>query len=437
MEYPSQTAHTTGPRLPRLESALSVNIGECSIVAAEVNRKAYDIEGQNHAGTNEWLYVFEPDAEEPSLAYFKTVPLTEATTLPDGRPIRYVLGKLHDTKKPKKRDVITPTLQLMGVIRGNLAFPLASFNRRSGSFCDYVQIGSEMTDDSLIVTPADELRSRKEVVDLINTILDVSPVAIKYKTELETIPEAKIDRLTSEIEARSDYMRFVKPTMSKKDAKIAAVLAKGAELGYFKKPGYTRSLIDTNQAGTVRPSHWIRQMNKKISKPDELPVTSIEKGKFPGSEYSVVRQILLRMHLEAQGVSSKGIEASNIAASGLARALDLSGSVDKRLGEYDSTTEKVINFTTRLAASKATRSTVVEDMTMATSSRADTEISARAQAISEMGAYLLRVFVKPVALDRQEAIEAGEHLIRTIQPNNHIKPEDLAELSSVIDIFDR
>lgn len=206
--------------LARLELSLGSEFNECSIAAAELSKRAYDILSHTGLSQEKRFVVFENDAESEYDISF--VPVSFDFTTESGRTCRLLLGKEVIAKSKKQSTYGQPRLYV--VTHGNIALPLASFTRRAGSSCDHVQIGDEMYGDDMIVTPVDEM-SRFDVIELLRRQFSNNIELYRYQVEIEDAKRnSNNDLLRQEIESLSHSQRgYIDHKATKEECELHAV----------------------------------------------------------------------------------------------------------------------------------------------------------------------------------------------------------------------
>jgi hypothetical protein len=174
MTYPSGE----NPKLDLLSFAFGTEFNECSIAAAELNKQVYsELDG----GKTQQRVLYQI-GDDPTLGQrFVAKDLNyESKTGGDifhlalVRPTSSLRGRSAVLRRAieKSVDIFGSEPQLVAILGNEDVFvPLATFARREGGTCSYVQLGSEMNDDSLFVTTADEGTSRQDVIEKIRQIV--------------------------------------------------------------------------------------------------------------------------------------------------------------------------------------------------------------------------------------------------------------------------
>jgi len=185
--------------------ALGIEFSECSIAAADLSAKAVEIiESKPKVGE---FYVLDGSDKHQRLYYnyltSKDTGDLESISL-NGYPARLVLARPRptfkeaepptDSKKflprfrrqqieapiPAQPESSPPASDpiLAAVVGTDTLLPLASFARRGGGNCSYVQLGQEMGDDAFYVTAADEQMDRHSLIEALRVIF-------RYRVENE------------------------------------------------------------------------------------------------------------------------------------------------------------------------------------------------------------------------------------------------------------
>lgn len=153
----------------RLSAILSTEYGDCSIVAAQTAMVAE--ENFNHHPTERTQLLVDGSEYHADVLF-----LGSNLATPAGRPVQ--MGLVQYEKNESSGDKDTGRLYLAVIARDDIAVPLASFARRVGSYCDYVQIGDEMSE--IVATPEDEVHyDRKGTIELMRTICEADPTIEK------------------------------------------------------------------------------------------------------------------------------------------------------------------------------------------------------------------------------------------------------------------
>lgn len=151
----------------RTEYALSMEFNECSIAAAELNKRVQDIFAQA-TSTEGVVYEYQQSIDGLFRREVQIIPVSNTIGMESGRPVHLSLTR----EKPDKKNT-EPQITLSAIAREDVALPLATFTRRPGQLhCDYVQVGSQINDLNPTVTMVDqeELERAKQLA-LIKDIL--------------------------------------------------------------------------------------------------------------------------------------------------------------------------------------------------------------------------------------------------------------------------
>lgn len=183
-----------------IDGILSTHFNECSIAAADACLTAeteYDADARKATRSVQPIGHFMTDGlmdfEFSSLETIKF----EHPLVADGS-VELALATHPEHPIP---------LSLVAIFNKDAMLPLATFERRSGGQCSYVQLGQEIEEDNLVVTP-DEPRSA--YVESIRTFLQADVTADEllkkhiaheldtYKDHIESVLPAAVNRLTWE-----------------------------------------------------------------------------------------------------------------------------------------------------------------------------------------------------------------------------------------------
>ncbi len=165
-----------------LRLTIGTEFNECSLATAELSASADRIT-QNPANyLAEHALVIEPLGIADEV--LDIAPLSREFTTPGGRPVRMVLGfDSENSARPPR---------LLVQAQGGVSLPVASFARRQGSPCDFVQIGAEVTNENVIVTPGDQA-TRKDLIDDLRTVLSGNPMALLWGPRIKKATERQRD----------------------------------------------------------------------------------------------------------------------------------------------------------------------------------------------------------------------------------------------------
>ena len=166
-----------------LGGALSFEFSDCSIAAADLSKIAGElIAGANKDSKRESRYVIG-DNDVPERLVYTSVDYYGPDFSLDGKPTRLVLaqrvGTHERTSERRERKWLVPRkishterteeltdIPFLAVTVGNdTILPIASFARRNGGQCSYVQLGQEINDDNFYVTTADDETVRHDLIE--------------------------------------------------------------------------------------------------------------------------------------------------------------------------------------------------------------------------------------------------------------------------------
>lgn len=205
-----------------LGGALSFEFSGCSIAAADLSKLASElIAAANKDSKLETRYVIG-DGEVPERLVYTSVDYYGRDFLLDGMPTRLVLAQRLGTKErtterrerkwlvPRKVSHNECPAELTGVpflavtVGNDTILPIASFARRKGGQCSYVQLGQEMYDDNFYVTTADDETARH---DLIESLREQVASGSGYKLNEDTHRTATIqDFIDGQSEAQKSSL---------------------------------------------------------------------------------------------------------------------------------------------------------------------------------------------------------------------------------------
>lgn len=178
------------PKLDLLSLALGTEFNECSISAAELNCSV----NEHLDGSAAHLQTLYQIGDDPTLGRQYVVEYLDYR-LENGHDV-YSLSLVQQAASHKGvrsflERVILRTVdvggnepQLVALRDGQDAFiPLATFARREGGTCSYVQIGDEIREDTLIATTADDGGSRQDLIEQMRALID-DPKSVKHNSPL-------------------------------------------------------------------------------------------------------------------------------------------------------------------------------------------------------------------------------------------------------------
>ncbi|MEI9914376.1 MAG: hypothetical protein WDN66_05400 [Candidatus Saccharibacteria bacterium] len=202
MAYPKGE---TPQRLDLLSVAIGAEFSECSIAAAELNKQVHEALDSKGLRTRRLYSIGEDDTVGETFTIRKLD--YDLTTTNEGvkdkfelaliRPAKYRRGKGAVMQKAieNSADNVGTEPQLVALLGGEDAYvSLATFARREGGTCSYVQLGSEIRDDNLFVTTADEGTSRQDIIERIRAYVS--------SKDADTEPPLISNLLITEVEGK-------------------------------------------------------------------------------------------------------------------------------------------------------------------------------------------------------------------------------------------
>lgn len=187
MSYENPLSSTA---LDRLDTA--VNLGfECSLLAAETSQAAHDFfekrqnmprEDGRFSPCLKTLYMVGNEGGRPESKILRLSHFDASETME--RPVNLALAEV---TMPVTKEVVTrrffrkhvkaavtyePAPLALCALFGDVALPLATFNRRKDGACSYIQIGSEIDEDHLMVTASDETTGRQQIVQAVKALIE-------------------------------------------------------------------------------------------------------------------------------------------------------------------------------------------------------------------------------------------------------------------------
>ena len=137
---------------------------------------------KSHEG---YTYLFEVEDFPANLVLVRPVHIVEEPSVRKRKLLPDIEVK---TTKRQEKDPM-----LGAVIGQDIILPLASFARRKGGHCSYVQLGREMTDDNFYLTPKDDESDRLKFVTAIEKLLESDP----RQTYSELVSQETIEKINS------------------------------------------------------------------------------------------------------------------------------------------------------------------------------------------------------------------------------------------------
>jgi hypothetical protein len=130
-----------------LDTALGLQFNECSIIAADACKYAQEVIQRSSYEIDVILPQEHSDATEASPTKISAVYVGNG--MRGDEPIKYYI----------ERSDATSPIRLIGTLSDGITLPLATFQRRIGTACDFVQLGSEIDTDTIVATEEDTPRS--------------------------------------------------------------------------------------------------------------------------------------------------------------------------------------------------------------------------------------------------------------------------------------
>lgn len=196
-----------------LDTALGLHFNECSIIAADACRMAYEYAGtsKNRLSTTKLVLPNTDDGFGAITESLSVRSLLSATNN-DGEAVEFLLDHTNRSFAPR----------LLAKLPDGIAFPLASFRRVQGSLCDFVQIGSEMNDESIVfhatspriafVGAISMLLQGKQTTEHVASLLDLlADEKDRYKNNLHAMYENVVTHILqgSDEHEKPEVQKFV------------------------------------------------------------------------------------------------------------------------------------------------------------------------------------------------------------------------------------
>ncbi len=433
----------------RLQLVMGMEFNECSIASAELAGRVQDIMDNPDLQSEKTLFLMQ-GVDAVQVAH-TVVPVSDVFENKDGRDVQFYLTR--QTVNAKSRYDQTPRTYLMAVTRGDIAFTVASFARRQGQYCDYVQIGEEITNESLVVTPKDE-QSRKDVVEAMRRMLNADPTLWVYK---DVIADARRNaseeaaREAADIEYDTIFAKFIyeNEKCTKKEAEIR--LAIGACNSGSAK--YTAS----NYTATTR-SHYKRaaaKLNEFFANPSFRPIIE---GKVPGSHDLATRRLLIKAvadklygpstdtnshkvtklsksfadELNWQNSDLRGNSKTPTPLTDIKDILDAVGinqKMNESLGKTNRLSEELVSFVGKLA-SMGSDFTATKRSVDFNSTKGDVELFVKVKP-SSPSAFCIDIFARPSAMEDREPSQVYGFVVNRCVALD-LSTEDVAEVSDIL-----
>lgn len=167
-----------------IDGILSTHFDECSIAAADTARTAESLFNDYDKYVTDAQVIDEFGANQLETTNY--VPLAWAEGVDRAAVIH--TPRLALAKSAKRPDA---QLQLVAFLNSDMMLPIASFERRTSGQCSYVQLGQEMHDDNMVVTPK---APRTEYVEAVRSLLSKS-----QKLFADHRPMGEVPRLVTEL----------------------------------------------------------------------------------------------------------------------------------------------------------------------------------------------------------------------------------------------
>lgn len=202
-----------GPKPSYLEASLSIRFDECNIASAEANmlaRNLLDSDAKPAA-----FFVVEA-VQNPQLTQIDRVRNISEIAFESTLTTQTIAMLALDAASNGLDGLLRP--RLLAIFNNDIALPIASFERRSGGQCSFVQLGQEMEIDDLVVTSQD---LRSEYVEAIRDVFKgrltdkriplltdlVNQEATKYSTSIELLLDPSFARMAHTIFSTTDFSR--------------------------------------------------------------------------------------------------------------------------------------------------------------------------------------------------------------------------------------
>lgn len=275
----------------KLQLVMGMEFNECSIASAELAGRVQDIMDNPEYQSEKQVFLMQ--GANATQVLRTVVPVSDVFQSETGRDIQYYLMRQPTRSKAKHQQQDQRTY-LMAVTRGDVAFTVASFARRHGSYCDYVQIGDEMTDESLVVTPQDE-QSRKDVIEAMRRVLDADPTQWVYRDLIEDARNnASNEAALAAAEKEHDSIIavdkiYIMHKANKKEASIRSAIMRATTTNdtswsWYGSASHTFSTRMHYKKAT-------QELEEFFSNPSFKPLIE---GKVPGSHDPETRRLLIK-----------------------------------------------------------------------------------------------------------------------------------------------
>jgi hypothetical protein len=262
---------------------MSLNYDACNIIAAEASQLAHDKLDPRQAGQQS-LFVFD-DTRGMEPQVLLTQNIARITPL-NGRSYPYTNGDIQLVLAASHQSGLSggdrSDPRLLAIVRDDLAVPVATFARRKGGQCSYVQLGQEMSDQNFIVTPYDK---RKEIVDIIRSILtggkpklEAKPLAKLVEAEMQSQTEAIKPQLEPAVcrLAQQTYWGAVKAS-----APLWKLTENGPMLQMTQTARFPRSearLPDGRYVELLLAGKQTDKPQRRVQQTDEIQLLAVTRG---------------------------------------------------------------------------------------------------------------------------------------------------------------
>ncbi|HET9174614.1 MAG TPA: hypothetical protein VFN56_05060 [Candidatus Saccharimonadales bacterium] len=381
-----------------LALGMSEHLSECSWLAAGARKIAIERLANEGRATN--LTIM---SEAPYQSPMHAANVSEPIVLPSGYIVRMALARF-DT------DTENQSTYLFAVTRDDIAFRIARLGRRSSNMhCDYVQIGSEIDDESLIVTPKDETASRADIIASIYSLVKPQTVSLPIIDPKSTFYERFCDL--------DDPDAYSSTTRSKRAAMILAA----ADLQLIEDNTVVQCAREFAEHGRLK-SHHIQSL-KKVFESTFRSILSDQEYYIPKKiDYIALAYIKMIVDQYTE-INTKYTDASN-----LANLISLDETMVDALGKTSESYEKLlISERLRRYCGKTLlgKHTAIPYRGILTTGHYEIAIESDAQQT-----YSLRVAATPEGMEDQPMIP-----LQTIELPKNRPPSSLA-LSAAEDLLD-
>lgn len=394
-------------RFPGLELALGSEFNECSIIAAELARDVYSL--YDFPDNIQSSTLFLASGRETHRTSVQEIDLDIKCQTPSGRTVSLSLIRdgqpSGDTEHP---------IYLAAIARDNIAFPLASFKRRPGKQCDYVQIGTEIDNaDDLVVTPDDEI-ARKDVIEHLRTLSDVKPSDYTHGERIEAeLKGFEPESFLKDLEQKRRF-RSIPGTYTfedKKESCFSIALALHCLGKHFEYNGYKRIGTDLLYGIADSTRTKISDQQAIISNAlDGISVTAVLEDKIPLELTAVQKQLVLQWlssrrtadHRDSSQERTDKILTRRGSAEKVVSALELDDKIDTLLGPFSKNYEAFVTLVGKIALRPTTYRLIEEVQISSTVAEAEIMIDLVPQ---DSTVTQVAVASRPAAMPESEPVE--------------------------------